>query len=210
VRRTGRGWPSILILALAYGVLEEGIVTMSLFNPNYVGLRLLDHGYIPQLGIGGPWTALVLTLHVVWSISVPIATVEALAYGRRTTPWLGRLGLALTAVVFVAGAIAMTAFSIADSQFVASLPQLLTSGVVAAVLAGGRSGRRAATDGRARRRCRSGPKPLACRGGRVRGDVGVQDAAPLLASLAVRKSCARTGPARHPWRAVLVASTRLG
>jgi len=24
VRRTGRGWPSIILLALAYGVLEEG------------------------------------------------------------------------------------------------------------------------------------------------------------------------------------------
>jgi hypothetical protein len=27
VRRTGRGWPSIVLLALAYGVLEEGFTT---------------------------------------------------------------------------------------------------------------------------------------------------------------------------------------
>ena len=74
VRHTGRSWPSILMLALAYGVLEEGIATMSLFNPNYVGLRLLDNGYVPSLGIGVPWTVLVLTLHVVWSVGVPIAT----------------------------------------------------------------------------------------------------------------------------------------
>ena len=135
VRHTGRGWPSILILALAYGVLEEGIATMSLFNPNYVGLRLLDNGYIPQLGIGGPWTVLVLTLHVVWSISVPIATVEALVPPRRTTPWLGRLGLALTALLFLAGVAAMTALSIFQSQFVASIPQLVASVLVAAGLA---------------------------------------------------------------------------
>jgi hypothetical protein len=33
-RRAGRGWPTLVVLALAYGVLEEGIATMSLFNPN--------------------------------------------------------------------------------------------------------------------------------------------------------------------------------
>lgn len=57
---------------------------MSLFNPNYVGLLLLDYGYIDWLGIGGPWTVLVLALHVVWSISVPIAMIE------RSSPIGGR------------------------------------------------------------------------------------------------------------------------
>jgi hypothetical protein len=32
VRRKGRGWPSIILLALAYGILGEGIATESLFN----------------------------------------------------------------------------------------------------------------------------------------------------------------------------------
>jgi hypothetical protein len=134
VRRLGRGWPSILILALAYGIFEEGIATMSLFNPNYAGLRLLDNGYVPQLGIGVPWTALVLTLHVVWSISVPIAMVEALAYARRTTPWLGRLGLTVMALLFVIGVGGMAALSIAESAFIASVPQLAGSVVIAAGL----------------------------------------------------------------------------
>ena len=34
-RRTGRGWPTILILGVAYGVVEEGLADMSLFNPNF-------------------------------------------------------------------------------------------------------------------------------------------------------------------------------
>src|SRR6201999_2281208 len=46
-RRTGRGWPAMILLALAYGVLEEGLETQSLFNPNYVNAHLLDSGYIP-------------------------------------------------------------------------------------------------------------------------------------------------------------------
>src|SRR5215831_12972820 len=40
-RRTGRGWPAILGLGLAYGVLEEGLITQSFFNPDFLGLHLL-------------------------------------------------------------------------------------------------------------------------------------------------------------------------
>jgi hypothetical protein len=107
---------------------------MSLFNPNYVGLRLLDNGYIPQLGIGVPWTVLVLTLHVVWSVSVPIALVEALFYSRRTEPWLGRIGLGVTGVLFLFGCAAMTATSVAQSGFVATTPQLTATFLIAVLL----------------------------------------------------------------------------
>ncbi len=40
VRRTGRGWPSILLLGMAYGIFEEAFTTQSLFNPNYLKLNL--------------------------------------------------------------------------------------------------------------------------------------------------------------------------
>ena len=49
-RRAGISWPSIILLALAYALIEEGFTTQSLFNPNYAGLRLLDYGFIPALG----------------------------------------------------------------------------------------------------------------------------------------------------------------
>src|SRR4051794_30006274 len=71
-RRIGGGWVSIALLGIAYGLVEEGFVTQSLFNPNYLHLRLLDFGYLPALGIGVPWTIFVLTIHTVWSIAVPI------------------------------------------------------------------------------------------------------------------------------------------
>jgi hypothetical protein len=130
VRRTGRGWPSILVLALAYGVLEEGITTMSLFNPDYAGLRLLDNGYIAPLGIGGPWTVFVLGLHTIWSISAPIAVMEVLAGDRRATPWLGRIGLAVTAVLFAIGIVGTTLVGFSTSHFIASSPQLVATVVV--------------------------------------------------------------------------------
>ncbi|MGH8877040.1 MAG: hypothetical protein ACRD0P_06840 [Stackebrandtia sp.] len=101
-RRWRLGWPGIILLGLAYAVIEEGLLTRSLFDPDYVGLRLLDYGFIPALGIGAYWTVFVLAIHGVWSIAVPISMVEA---GSRLpdTPWLGKLGLTVTAVLFVLG-----------------------------------------------------------------------------------------------------------
>lgn len=132
-RRNGLAWPGIALLALAYGLLEEGIVTQSLFNPDYAGAHLLDRGFVPALGIAVPWTVYVLALHTVWSISVPIAVVEEWT-DRRTVPWLRTPGLVLISVVFVLGTAAVTAGSYSDGHFMASGLQLATVAVVVAAL----------------------------------------------------------------------------
>src|SRR5215469_4072761 len=125
VRRTERGWPTILMLAFAYAVLEEAFTTQTLFNPNYLklNLHLLDPAYISVLGIGGWWTIFVLTLHTVWSISTSIALVEACAPARATTPWLRWPGLALVSVLFTLAVIASTRFQIKHDGFVATRMQ---------------------------------------------------------------------------------------
>jgi hypothetical protein len=136
VRRTGRGWPSLILLATAYGLLEEGVVTQSLFNPNYEHLRLLDYGFVPALGIGLPWTVYVVILHVVWSISVPIGLVEALFPGRRTTPWLGRIGFGVIAVLFALGVTLLAMMSLSKAGPVATVGQLaVTAAIVLALVA---------------------------------------------------------------------------
>ncbi|MEU0089643.1 hypothetical protein [Kribbella sp. NPDC006257] len=122
VRRRGWGYPSILALALAYGVLEEGVTTQSLFNPNYADLRLLDPGHIGFLGMGAPWTLFVLTLHTVWSITVPIVLVEAVSK-RPREPWLGKVGLWVMSVLFVIGVAATTLIQLKNDSFVASPAQ---------------------------------------------------------------------------------------
>jgi hypothetical protein len=135
VRRTGRGWPSIFVLAFAYAVFEEAFTTQTLFNPNYLNLNLhlLQPAYIPALGIGIWWTVFVLTLHTVWSISVSIGLVEALVPERGTTPWLRSLGLTVTSILFVLAAIATTAHQIKTSHFMASPVQFCASAVVCVV-----------------------------------------------------------------------------
>ena len=126
-RRCGRGWATIVLLALAYGLIEEGLVIQTLFNPNYLGLHLLAEAYIPALGIGGWWTPFVLTLHTVWSISVPIAIVEALFAERRETPWLRRTGLVVAIMLLLIGGILIRVGTQRQGPFTASPLQLISA-----------------------------------------------------------------------------------
>jgi hypothetical protein len=127
-RRLGLSWPGILALSLGYALIEEAFVTQSLFNPNYLGFRLLDYGYIPELGIGAWWTVFVLTIHVIWSIVTPIVLVEALAGDKRRVPWLGPAGLVIVALIFLLGCFGSAAVS--EEQFRASNAQFIASGIV--------------------------------------------------------------------------------
>ncbi|MFI1993717.1 hypothetical protein [Actinoplanes sp. NPDC020271] len=136
-RRTGRGWPTIMMLALAYGVVEEGMITQSFFNKGYLDEHLLDPGYIPALGTALPWVTFVTTLHTVWSISVPIALVEQ-SSARRTEPWLGRLGLTVAGVLMVAGGLAIFNTTRTDPSlshgFLESAGQAIAIAVLALVI----------------------------------------------------------------------------
>jgi hypothetical protein len=132
-RRLSLGWPSMIVLGLAYAVIEEAFVTQTLFNPNYLGLRLLDYGYISSLGIGAWWTVFVLGIHTIWSTAVPIALVESLTPAARRTPWLGTLGLVVTAILFVIGCILLF-MSPQQEPFMASSMQFLVSAAVVVVL----------------------------------------------------------------------------
>ena len=53
-RRTGRGWPTILLLGAAYGVIEAGLVDQAMFNPSFEGWDFQAATPVPALGIGAP------------------------------------------------------------------------------------------------------------------------------------------------------------
>ena len=127
-RRAGRGWPTMLMLGLAYALIEEGLITQSLFNHDYLKMQmhLLDHAYIPALGIGGWWTMLMLNLHVFWSMGVSIALVEAMYPAEADAPWLGRFGDAVVEAIFVLGSVANFAIGFKQNHFVASHAQLIS------------------------------------------------------------------------------------
>jgi hypothetical protein len=130
-RRLGRGWPTILILGVAYGVAEEGLADMSLFNPNYLGQHLLSYGNV--FSVGWPWWLFVLTLHAVWSIGVSIALAEALFPRNGEYPWLGRTGFVISGVVFVLGLVLV--HFVGGQGYQLSAGQLALSLVLVAVIA---------------------------------------------------------------------------
>ena len=136
VRRSGRDWPSILVLGAAYALVEEAFTTQSLFNPDYLHLHMhfLSHAWIPFLHIGGWWTLFMLNLHSFWSISVSIALVEALFPAQAHQPWLGRLGDSIVAVLFLAGCVIGTAMTLKHDPFVAPAWQLIAAAFVILLL----------------------------------------------------------------------------
>ena len=135
-RRMRRGWPTIFVLGLAYGVIEEGLITQLLFNPSYstYGVEVTGPTYLPSLGINVVMTLSVITLHTIWSVCVPIAIVEALVPRRSTTPWLGALGLAVAAVVFLLGSSYIAVSISREEGFLASTPQLIGTFLASALL----------------------------------------------------------------------------
>ena len=134
VRRSGRGWVTFVLLALAYALLEEGIVTQSLFNPNYLHLRLIDYGFVPALGTALPWAVYVLGIHIAWSLAVPIGLAEAAFPERRTEPWLNPAGMVVTILLFIAGAAMIANFSRSDTPYRDSVPELMTCAVLIILL----------------------------------------------------------------------------
>ena len=136
VRHKGRGWPTILCLGAAYALLEEGLVTQSLFNPDYLNLHLqfLQPAHVAWLGIGGWWTLLMLNLHAFWSIGVSIALVEGLWPERTREPWLGKVGHDVVDVIFLLGLVANTIFGYRQNHFWASRAQLGVAAIVCVLL----------------------------------------------------------------------------
>jgi hypothetical protein len=96
--RWRKGWPTILILGAAYGIVEEGLMVKSFFDPQWVDLG--------PLGVYGRWAevnwvwSLGLTLfHAVWSIGIPILLVTLMFPGRVNEAWVGRRTLRFLAVL---------------------------------------------------------------------------------------------------------------
>ena len=102
-----KGWPSIILLGAAYGVLEEGIAVKSFFDPEWTDLgnlgvygRVLDTNWV--------WAFWLTIFHSVISISLPILVVNLLYPGFRRERFLvGRrlpivFGILLLDVIFIA------------------------------------------------------------------------------------------------------------
>ncbi|HZY48120.1 MAG TPA: hypothetical protein VFE96_10025, partial [Candidatus Bathyarchaeia archaeon] len=86
-RRWRKGWRSILILGAAYGVIEEGIMVRSFFNPAWKDLGVLAT-YGRWLGTNWVWAEWLAIYHAIFSITIPIFLVELTFPGSKMRIWL--------------------------------------------------------------------------------------------------------------------------
>ncbi|HKW04713.1 MAG TPA: hypothetical protein VJN71_05385 [Nitrososphaerales archaeon] len=69
--RWHKGWGSVLLMGAAYGILEEGIALSTLYNPQAPPVGKL--GYFGHyLGVNWVWLSGILSVHMIFSISLPI------------------------------------------------------------------------------------------------------------------------------------------
>ncbi|WP_200911810.1 hypothetical protein [Mesorhizobium sp. 1M-11] len=138
-RHLGRGWLTILLLAAAYALLEEGPIDQMLWNPHYGGIDMAvayADTRIDALGTSIGLIQDVLTLHTIWSIAVPIALIEAFDPAPKR-PWLGAFGVAIATAVFFAGSAFLTYSQIESEKFIATPSQFAAASlaIVALVIA---------------------------------------------------------------------------
>jgi hypothetical protein len=133
-RKRGLGWISILLFGAAFGVIEEGLVLQSMFNPHFLGLDLT---YGRVLGVNWAWAESLVFYHALLSITVPILLTELLFPSRRAEPWVGKVGLRVTGSVYLLSCL-FFAFVIRPVAFPYAAPPVLLAGsaLVAAALVG--------------------------------------------------------------------------
>lgn len=113
VLRWRKGWPSVFVLGAAYGILEEGLMVKSFFDPQWMDLGPLSV-YGRWGGVNWVWSLGLTLFHAVWSISIPILLVTLLFPNRAKEPWIGRRMFRVLAVLLlldvVFGFLALTTY----------------------------------------------------------------------------------------------------
>lgn len=137
-RRAGRGWPTMLLLGLAFGLIQAGLIDQSLFNTDYRDIadwqENLRPTFIPGLGISAAMALNFLGGHMIWSFGAPIAVMEACVPRLADRPWLGRTGLIVLVVLYLSAATLVYRDQLETEQFVAAPAQIGATVVIALAL----------------------------------------------------------------------------
>lgn len=99
--RWRKGWPSLLLLGAAYGIVEEGLMVKSFFDPGWMDLGILAT-YGRWLGVNWVWGVELTIYHAVISIAIPICLVELVFPQQRSEKWVGTRALGVLITLFLA------------------------------------------------------------------------------------------------------------
>ncbi|WP_219520105.1 hypothetical protein, partial [Nonomuraea ceibae] len=126
-RRAGRGRPTIVLLAAAFGLIQAGLIDQSLFNhgafeagPYWKSLPAL----VPGLDVDVSQLLVFVGGHVMCAFAAPIAVIEGCVPGLADRPWLGRFGLGVAAVLYLGAAGYFHVEFVRDTGFQATPEQL--------------------------------------------------------------------------------------
>ncbi|MEV5208289.1 hypothetical protein AB0K35_12535 [Micromonospora sp. NPDC053740] len=141
-RRLGAGWPTIVLLAAAFGVLQAGLVDQSLFNSDFLDdtqyadtWAAAEATLVPGLDFSLRQAFDYVGNHIVLTICAPIVLIESfLGPERRLRPWLGWPGLAVVGVLYLLGSLLIFSDSSGRKGFLASPLQLAFAAVVVLAL----------------------------------------------------------------------------
>jgi hypothetical protein len=98
--RCRRGWVGLLLLGMALAVAEECVIQQTSLAP-MVGLAKHEYGRV--LGVNWVYFLWALGYESVWVVVLPVKLAELIFPGRRDEPWVGRRGLILAGLAFLAG-----------------------------------------------------------------------------------------------------------
>jgi hypothetical protein len=91
IRKFDLNITGLLLLGMAYAIIEEGLCCKSFFNPYWKDVGYLST-YGRALGVNWIWLIGLTVYHTCISITAPIFITEALFPQRAGTPWLRRRG----------------------------------------------------------------------------------------------------------------------
>ncbi len=131
VARTGRWWPSIIVLGLAYELAEDGLGLQALTSPH------LYHAadWAPQIfGLNIAYWILNIIYHVVFSAVIPIFIVNLLFPAFKDRPYLKKGGLAWVTLFAMIG-VAMLRGTVPPNQDRGyTAPLSVTLGCIVAII----------------------------------------------------------------------------
>jgi hypothetical protein len=131
--RWRKGWAGILLLGLAYGIVEEGLATKTMINPSAGaagGLGVYGH----FLGVNWIFAVEIDLFHAIFSIALPILLIALLWPARQSQRFVSDRGL-VVALIVLAGMAAL-GFAVFTRGYVPSLGVVtFLVGAIAALVA---------------------------------------------------------------------------
>jgi len=128
--RWKKGWPTILILGVAYGLIEEGLAVKSVYNPAYPGV---DASIGRWMGINWIWTLGLVAFHAVISIAIPILLVTLIFPDKKDKLWASDRTLIILAIIMALDVLILN-FAVAHYSPAAML-YVLTIAAIAVLVA---------------------------------------------------------------------------